>query len=50
VTLPSQYPYFTERGTTLISGKIIHLEEGAVKYELKELVRNNVETFNELLE
>jgi putative transposase len=33
------------------SNKIIHLNEGAIKQELKELVRNSVEeTLNELLE
>jgi transposase-like protein len=34
-----------------MSDKIIHLNEGAIKLELKELVRNSVEeTLNELLE
>ena len=34
-----------------MSNKIIHLNEGAIKLELKELVRNSVEeTLNELLE
>jgi transposase-like protein len=34
-----------------MSDKIIHLNEGAIKAELKELVRNSVEeTLNELLE
>ena len=34
-----------------MSNKIIHLNEGAIKQELKELVRNSVEeTLNELLE
>ena len=34
-----------------MSEKIIHLNEGAIKHELKELVRNSVEeTLNELLE
>jgi putative transposase len=34
-----------------MSNKIIHLNEGAIKQELKELVRNSVEeTINELLE
>ena len=34
-----------------MSEKIIHLNEGAIKQELKELVRNSVEeTLNELLE
>ena len=34
-----------------MSDKIIHLNEGAIKLELKELVRSSVEeTLNELLE
>lgn len=34
-----------------MSNKIIHLNEGAIKQELKELVRTSVEeTLNELLE
>ena len=34
-----------------MSNKIIHLNEGAIKQELKELVRSSVEeTLNELLE
>ena len=34
-----------------MSEKIIHLNEGAIKSELKELVRSSVEeTLNELLE
>lgn len=34
-----------------MSDKIIHLNEGAIKQELKELVRHSVEeTLNELLE
>jgi len=42
---------FTKKGAANMSDKIIHLNEGAIKQELKELVRHSVEeTLNNLLE
>jgi chemotaxis protein CheY-P-specific phosphatase CheC len=47
----SSYHTKLTKEAAALSEKIIHLNEGAIKSELKELVRSSVEeTLNELLE